>query len=59
LDKTAVKNCKSFPQIYPLRINLFINVLQDILFCVPKVAVLYGKSIGFASQKGSFRNTKA
>ncbi|EGQ16002.1 hypothetical protein HMPREF9419_0739 [Prevotella nigrescens ATCC 33563] len=42
-----------------MRINLFINVLQDILFCIPKVAVLYGKSIGFASQKGSFRNTKA
>jgi len=29
------------------------------LFCVPKAAVLHGKSVGFASQKNRFRNVKA
>jgi len=29
------------------------------LFCVPKAAVLHGKSVGFASQKSRFRNVKA
>ena len=29
------------------------------LFCIPKVAVLHGKSVGFASQKSRFRNVKA
>ncbi|RRF87627.1 hypothetical protein D2S45_04735 [Prevotella intermedia] len=27
--------------------------------CVPKAAVLHGKSVGFASQKSRFRNVKA
>ncbi|PDP80708.1 hypothetical protein [Prevotella intermedia] len=36
-----------------------INVLQNLLFCVPKAAVLHGKSVGFASQKSRFRNAKA
>ncbi|WP_253851820.1 hypothetical protein [Prevotella intermedia] len=36
-----------------------INVLQNLLFCVPKAAVLHGKSVGFASQKSRFRNVKA
>ncbi|PDP69646.1 hypothetical protein [Prevotella intermedia] len=36
-----------------------INVLQNLLFCVPKAAVLHGKSVGFASQKSHFRNAKA
>ncbi|RRF88204.1 hypothetical protein [Prevotella intermedia] len=33
---------------------LVINVLQNLLFCVPKAAVLHGKSVGFASQKSRF-----
>ncbi|PJI28000.1 hypothetical protein [Prevotella intermedia] len=35
------------------------NALQNLLFCVPKAAVLHGKSVGFASQKSRFRNVKA
>ncbi|PIK20343.1 hypothetical protein CTI18_02825 [Prevotella intermedia] len=29
------------------------------MFCVPKAAVLHGKSVGFASQNSRFRNVKA
>ncbi|PDP81740.1 hypothetical protein CLI69_07720 [Prevotella intermedia] len=29
------------------------------MFCVPKAALLHGKSVGFASQKSRFRNAKA
>ncbi|ATV53181.1 hypothetical protein CTM50_09155 [Prevotella intermedia] len=29
------------------------------MFCVPKAAVLHGKSVGFALQKSRFRNVKA
>ena len=32
--------------------------MQNLLFCVPKAAVLHGKSVGFASQKSRFRKTK-
>ena len=39
--------------------NLITNVLQNLLFCIPKAAVLHGKSVGFASQKSRFRNVKA
>ncbi|WP_410898252.1 hypothetical protein [Prevotella intermedia] len=39
--------------------QLIISTLQNLLFCVPKVAVLHGKSVGFASQKSRFRNAKA
>ncbi|APW33002.1 hypothetical protein BWX39_09865 [Prevotella intermedia ATCC 25611 = DSM 20706] len=42
-----------------MRNYLFINALQNLLFCVPKAAVLHGKSVGFASQKSRFRNVKA
>ena len=38
---------------------LFINTLQNLLFCVPKAALLHGKSVGFAAQKSRFRNVKA
>ncbi|APW34199.1 hypothetical protein BWX40_04740 [Prevotella intermedia] len=38
---------------------LCINALQNLLFCIPKAAVLHGKSVGFASQKSRFRNAKA
>ncbi|OWP33811.1 hypothetical protein CBG55_06590 [Prevotella intermedia] len=34
-------------------------MLQNLLFCIPKVAVLHGKSVGFAAQKSRFRNVKA
>ncbi|PJI19841.1 hypothetical protein CTM53_02795 [Prevotella intermedia] len=37
---------------------LCINVLQNLLFCVPKAAVLHGKSVGFATQNSRFRNVK-
>ena len=36
--------------------QLIISVMQNLLFYVPKAAVLHGKSIGFASQKGRFSN---
>ncbi|APW32749.1 hypothetical protein BWX39_05070 [Prevotella intermedia ATCC 25611 = DSM 20706] len=39
--------------------QLIISTLQNLLFCVPKVAVLHGKSVGFASQNSHFRNAKA
>ncbi|PJI26887.1 hypothetical protein [Prevotella intermedia] len=39
--------------------SLTISVLQNLLFCIPKAAVLHGKSVGFASQKSRFRNVKA
>ncbi|ATV54142.1 hypothetical protein CTM53_08635 [Prevotella intermedia] len=35
------------------------NVLQNLLFCIPKAALLHGKSVGFAAQKSRFRNAKA
>ncbi|RQE01863.1 hypothetical protein [Prevotella intermedia] len=38
---------------------LCINALQNLSFCVPKAAVLHGKSVGFATQKSRFRNVKA
>ena len=38
--------------------QLIINVLQKLLFCVVKTAVLHGKSVGFASQNSRFRNAK-
>ncbi|WP_232727178.1 hypothetical protein [Prevotella intermedia] len=34
------------------------NVLQNLLFCVPKAAVLHGKSVGFALQNSRFRSVK-
>ncbi|ATV37143.1 hypothetical protein CTI16_06320 [Prevotella intermedia] len=51
--------CKYFSQAYLSRNNLVINVLQNLLFCVPKAAVLHGKSVGFASQKSRFRSAKS
>ncbi|KJJ87019.1 hypothetical protein M573_111017 [Prevotella intermedia ZT] len=37
---------------------LVISVLQNLLFCIPKAAVLHGKSVGFALQNSRFRNAK-
>ena len=34
-------------------------MLQNLLFCIPKAAVLHGKSVGFALQKSRFRNAKS
>ena len=51
--------CKYFSYTYLLLNYLTINVLQNLLFCVPKVALLHGKSVCFASQKSRFRNVKA
>ncbi|PDP60883.1 hypothetical protein [Prevotella intermedia] len=39
--------------------SLSINTLQNLLFCVPKAALLHGKSVGFASQDSRFRNAKS
>ncbi|OWP33214.1 hypothetical protein CBG55_03185 [Prevotella intermedia] len=39
--------------------SLSIKSLQNLLFCIPKAALLHGKSVGFASQNSRFRNTKA
>ena len=50
--------CKYFSYIYLLLNYLTINVLQNLLFCIPKAAVLHGKSVGFASQNSRFRNAK-
>ncbi|ATV55211.1 hypothetical protein CTM61_07120 [Prevotella intermedia] len=41
-----------------MRNLLSINALQNLLFCVPKAAVLHGKSVGFALQNSRFRNVK-
>ena len=58
-DKKAPEKCKYFSQARLLYNSLVINALQNLLFCVPKAAVLHGKSVGFASQKSRFRNAKA
>ncbi|ATV54985.1 hypothetical protein CTM53_03950 [Prevotella intermedia] len=42
-----------------MRNPFIINALQNLLFCIPKAAVLHGKSIGFALQKSRFRNAKS
>ena len=51
--------CKYFSQVYILCNSLSFNGLQNLLFCVPKAAVLHGKSVGFATQKSRFRNAKS
>ncbi|PIK20585.1 hypothetical protein [Prevotella intermedia] len=42
-----------------MRNYLYISVLQNLLFCIPKAAVLHGKSVGFALQNSRFRNAKS
>ncbi|ATV29025.1 hypothetical protein CTM63_07705 [Prevotella intermedia] len=51
--------CKYFSQEQLSSNHLFISALQNLLFCVPKAALLHGKSVGFASQNSRFRNAKA
>ncbi len=50
--------CKYFSQVKLSLNHLVFSALQNLLFCVPKAAVLHGKSVGFASQKSRFRNVK-
>ncbi len=51
--------CKYFSQAHLPHNNLYINALQNLLFYIPKAAVLHGKSVGFASQNSRFRNAKS
>ena len=51
--------CKYFSQEFLLLNSFIINVLQNLLFCIPKAALLHGKSVGFAWQKSRFRNAKS
>ncbi|ATV27656.1 hypothetical protein CTM62_11415 [Prevotella intermedia] len=39
--------------------SLITNTLQNLLFCIPKAALLHGKSVGFALQNSHFRNAKS
>ena len=39
--------------------HLITNTLQNLLFCIPKAALLHGKSVGFASQKNRFCSAKS
>ena len=57
--KKELSTCKYFSQEFLLLNPFIINVLRNLLFCVPKVAGLHGKSVGFASQKSRFRNAKS
>jgi len=50
--------CKYFSQVKLSLNHLAFSVLQNLLFCVPKAAVLHGKSVGFAAQNSRFRNVK-
>ncbi len=50
--------CKDLLQAQLSCNHLDINTLQNLLFCIPKAAVLHGKSVGFALQKSRFRNAK-
>ena len=51
--------CKDLLQAQLSCNHLVINILQNLLFCIPKVAVLHGKSVGFAAQNSRFRNIKS
>ena len=51
--------CKYFSQAQLLHNSLITNTLQNLLFCIPKAALLHGKSVGFALQKSRFRNAKS
>ena len=56
--QNAHKYCKYFSQAQLSYNHLVINALQNLLFCIPKAAVLHGKSVGFALQNSRFRNAK-
>ena len=57
--KKELSMCKHFSQEFVLLNPFIINVLQNLLFCIPKAAVLHGKSVGFALQNSRFRNAKS
>ena len=42
-----------------LRNRLAINALQNLLFCIPKAALLHCKSVCFTLQKSRFRSAKS
>ena len=50
--------CKDLLQAQLSCNHLVINILQNLFFCIPKAAVLHGKSVGSAAQKSRFRNAK-
>ncbi|PDP67601.1 hypothetical protein CLI70_10295 [Prevotella intermedia] len=50
--------CKYFSQAQLSHKYLTITTLQNLLFCIPKAALLHGKSVGFALQKSRFRSAK-
>ena len=47
--KKELPACKYFSQEFLLLNPFIINVLQNLLFCIVKAAVLHGKSVGFAA----------
>jgi len=57
--KKELSTCKYFSQEFLLFNPFIIKVLQNLLFCVPKAAVLHGKSVGFATQNSRFRDAKS
>ena len=57
--KKELSTCKYFSQEFLLFNPFIIKVLQNLLFCVPKAAVLHGKSVGFALQNSRFHNAKS
>ena len=58
ISNKSHNNCKYFSQNYLRHNSLIITALQNLLFCIPKAAVLQGKTVGFAMQKSRFRNAK-
>ena len=50
--------CKDLLQAQLSCNHLVINILQNLLFCIPKAAVLHVKSVSFATQKSRFRIVK-
>ena len=59
ISEKRQKYCKYFSQTNLSHNLLAINALQNLLFCIPKAALLHGKSVGFAAQNSRFRNAKA
>ena len=51
--------CKYFSQVYLSHNHFIINALQNLLFCIPKAAVLQRKTYAFTVQNSCFRNAKS
>ena len=58
LKEKNTMDCKYFPQIQLSRNLLVVSAFQNLLFCIPKAALLHGKNVGFTAQKSRFRNVK-